>query len=39
MSGWIALVELLLVFGGLMAFGVWQLHSLKRDRRKRDDES
>lgn len=37
MSGWIALLELLLVFGGLFAFGFWQLRSLKRDRDKRDD--
>jgi hypothetical protein len=29
------LVELLLVVGGVLAFGIWQLRSVGRDRRAR----
>ena len=40
--GTIALIEGVLVFGGALAFGWWQLHSIKRDQaeaaRKRADE-
>ncbi|TCT04933.1 hypothetical protein EDC22_11427 [Tepidamorphus gemmatus] len=32
MTGWLALAELLLVFGGVLAFGIWQLRCLRRDR-------
>ena len=31
-SGWLGLVELLLVLGGVLAFGAWELISLRRDR-------
>jgi len=34
-SGFLKLVELALLFGGVLAFGVWQLRSVERDRRKR----
>ena len=27
-------IELVLVFGGALAFGWWQLHTIKRDRAK-----
>ena len=30
----IILIELVLVFGGVLAFGWWQLRSVKRDRLK-----
>jgi hypothetical protein len=33
-SGWLGLVELLLVLGGVLAFGVWELISLRRDRNR-----
>jgi hypothetical protein len=29
-DGWFAAIELLLVFGGVMAWIVWELRSLKR---------
>ncbi len=32
-SGWIVLAELVLVFGLIIGFGVWQIVSLRRDRR------
>jgi hypothetical protein len=28
------LIEVVLIFGGVLAFGWWQLHSVKRDRAK-----
>jgi len=31
-SGWLGLLELLLVLGGVLAFGAWELISLRRDR-------
>ncbi len=31
-SGWLGLVELLLVLGSVLAFGVWELISLRRNR-------
>lgn len=30
----IILIEVVLVFGGVLAFGWWQLRSVKRDQRK-----
>jgi type II secretory pathway pseudopilin PulG len=30
----IVLIELVLVFGGVLLFGVWQLRSVKRDQEK-----
>jgi hypothetical protein len=30
--------ELLLVFGGILGFGFWELYSLKRDRKRRARE-
>jgi hypothetical protein len=30
----IILIELILVFGGALAFGWWQLHTIKRDRER-----
>ena len=34
-AGWaLKLVELLLVFGGVIAFGVWQLRDVERARRE-----
>jgi hypothetical protein len=32
----IVLIEVVLVFGGVLAFGIWQLRSLKKDGRPRD---
>ena len=32
-SGWIVLAELVLVFGLIIGFGIWQIVSLRRDRR------
>jgi hypothetical protein len=29
-----ALIELLLVFGAVLAFGFWELYSLRRDRKR-----
>jgi hypothetical protein len=37
-DGWFAAIELLLVFGGVMAWIAWELRSLKRDERKRKDK-
>lgn len=34
-AGLVKLLELLLVFGGVLAFGIWQLRSVDRDRRAR----
>ncbi len=34
-SAALVLVELLVVFGGLLAFGFWQLHTLRNDPRSR----
>jgi hypothetical protein len=38
-SSWLALAEMILVLGGVLGFGVWQLVSLRRerDRAARDD--
>ena len=36
MGGALALAELLLVFGSVIVFGLWQLRSLRRDRRRDD---
>jgi hypothetical protein len=33
----IILIEVVLIFGGVLAFGIWQLRSLKTSK-KRDDE-
>lgn len=33
----IILIEVVLIFGSVLAFGIWQLRSLKRDE-KRDDK-
>jgi hypothetical protein len=38
-SNWpIVLIEGVLVFGGVLAFGWWQLRSVERDRRKAAEE-
>lgn len=34
----VILIELILVFGGALAFGWWQLRSVDRDRRKAQQE-
>lgn len=34
--GIVILIELVLVFGGALAFGWWQLRDLKRERLKRE---
>lgn len=34
--GVVILIELVLVFGGALAFGWWQLRDLKRERLKRE---
>jgi hypothetical protein len=31
---WLVMLEGLLVFGGALAFGVWQLRSIKKDQEK-----
>jgi hypothetical protein len=38
-SSWLAIAEMILVLGGVLGFGVWQLVSLRRerDRAARDD--
>ncbi len=33
------LIELILVFGLLLGFGVWQLYSVRRDQRRADEEA
>ena len=33
-SNGLALIELLLVFGVVFGFGLWELHKLKRDKEK-----
>ena len=38
-SSLLALLELFLVLGGALAFAIWQLVSLRRDRRRREDEA
>lgn len=35
---WVGLIEIGFSFGLLLAFGVWQLHSLRRLRRAREAE-
>lgn len=36
----IVLIELVLVLGGVLAFGWWQLRSIERDRRRaREDQT
>jgi hypothetical protein len=37
-SNLIVLLELLLVFGLVVGFGIWQLVSLRRDRREREKD-
>ena len=37
MDGSIALMELLLVFGAVVAFGFWELRSLRQDKKRRKD--
>jgi hypothetical protein len=37
-DGWFAAIELLLVFGGVAAWIVWELRSLKRYDRERKDK-
>ncbi len=39
MSGGAALIELLLVYGVVIGFGVWQLRSLRRDGRSAKDST
>ncbi len=34
----IVLIEVVLVFGGVLAFGWWQLRSVKRDQRRTADD-
>jgi hypothetical protein len=34
-TGYLQLIELALVFGGVLGFGWWQLRSVERDRQKR----
>lgn len=34
-TGYLKLFELVMLFGGLLAFGIWQLRSVERDRRRR----
>jgi hypothetical protein len=34
-TGYLKLIELVLLVGGLLAFGFWQLRSVDRDRRRR----
>jgi hypothetical protein len=34
--GVVILIEVVLVFGGALAFGWWQLRDLERERRKRE---
>jgi hypothetical protein len=40
-SSWLAIAEMILVLGGVLGFGVWQLVSLRRERdraaRERED--
>jgi hypothetical protein len=38
-SSWLAIAEMILVLGGVLGFGIWQLVSLRRerDRAERDD--
>ena len=35
----IILIEVVLIFGGVLAFGIWQLRSLKRDSKSDDKRS
>jgi hypothetical protein len=35
----IILIEVVMVFGGVLAFGIWQLRSLKKDGRRRDERT
>ncbi len=35
----IILIEVVLVFGGALAFGIWQLRSLERSKKPRDNRS
>ncbi len=37
MGGYYGLIEVLLTFGGVTAFVVWQMRSLKRDVRAREE--
>jgi hypothetical protein len=34
----VIVIELVLVFGGVLAFAWWQLRDLKRERRKREQQ-
>ncbi len=34
----LGLIELILVFGLLLGFGVWQLYAVRRDQRRADEE-
>ncbi len=36
-SNWMGLFDLVVVLGGALGFGFWQLHSVKRDQRKREE--
>jgi hypothetical protein len=42
-DGWFAVAEMLLVFGGVLGFAVWQIVSVNRasreDRRRRDEDN
>jgi hypothetical protein len=38
-SNLLGLIELVLVFGLLLGFGVWQLYSVRRDQRRADEEA
>jgi hypothetical protein len=33
------LIELVLVFGLLLGFGFWQLHAVRRDQRRADEDA
>lgn len=34
-AGYLQLIELVVIFGGVLAFGWWQLRSVERDRQAR----
>jgi hypothetical protein len=33
-ADWLGLIELFLVFGGVLGFGFWQLYDLRREKRR-----
>jgi hypothetical protein len=38
-SNALGLIELILVFGLLLGFGLWQLYAVRRDQRRADEEA